>query len=199
MKDPRITFGRLGNQMFQYARIVAEAKKGNIPDWFVQGEEYFEGAEENVKKLYSDGIGYLPYVGVHLRVGGNPINPNEPRYMENPFYTNLCNTGYYIKALEHFPKNEGWKYIVFSDDMDYARAYFEGYDFGFDDSEDDISSFNRFASCHHKILANSSFSWWAGYLSNMEDAKIISCREDEWYSDKIIRTKLPEKWIKIKL
>lgn len=197
MRNLDVDFGRTGNRMFQCAYIYAQMKRGEIPDLFIQDPKYFDEYKEEIKKLYGEGVGYMPYVGVHLRVGGNPINPSEPRYMENPFYTNLANTGYYIKALEHFPKNEGWKYLVFSDDMDYARAYFEGYDFGFDDSENDIEAFNKLASCHHLIGANSSFSWWAGYLKTMPDAKIIFPTEEAWFGDGKVRTKLPENWVRI--
>lgn len=199
MKNLDLTFGRMGNRMFQSAYILAQQKKGLIPDIFLQSPEFFEDVQEEVKKLYSDGIGYLPYVGVHLRVGKNPINPDEPSYLENPFYTPLAKSGYYIKAMEHFPESEGFKFLVFSDDMAFARTYFTGGRFGFDDSEDDISSFNRFASCHHKILANSSWSWWAGFLSNMPDAKVIVLPETSWYSDSVIRTKYPENWIRQEL
>lgn len=192
--DPRKIFGRLGNSLFQYAYIYARMKRGEIPDIFVQSPEYFDDCKEDIKKLYGEGIGYMPYVGVHLRVGGNPINPAEPRYMENPFYTNLANTGYYIKAKEHF---KDFRFLVFSDDMDFARAYFEGYDFGFDDSANDIEAFNKLASCHHLIIANSSFSWWAAYLSGMSDKKVICPSEKSWFSDNIVRTRVPDDWIQI--
>lgn len=194
MVDPKLIFGRMGNQMFQGAYLHAQMKRGEIPDIFVQDPKYFDEFKDEIKELYSTGVGYMPYVGVHLRVGGNPINPNEPRYMENPFYTHLTNTGYYIKARELFPN---WRFLVFSDDMDYARAYFEGGEFGFDDSANDIEAFNKLASCHHKILCNSSFSWWAGYLSNMPDAKIVAPSEKSWFADGEIRTKLPSEWIQI--
>lgn len=194
MVEPKKIFGRLGNQMFQYAYIVSQAKKGLIPDWFIQDPQYFEDAKEEIKKLYGDGVGYMPYVGVHLRVGGNPINESEPRYMENPFYTHLTNTGYYIKAMALFPN---WRYLVFSDDMDFARAYFEGSDVGFDDSENDLQAFNKLASCHHVITANSSFSWWAGYLNSMPDGKVVCPSEKSWFADGVIRTKVPKTWIQI--
>lgn len=194
MRDPRLTFGRLGNQMFQYAYIVAQQKKGEIPDWFVQDPKYFAGAEEEVKKLYSPGIGIMPYVGIHLRVGGNPIDETEPRYMENPFYVNLANTGYYAKAIELFPH---WRFLVFSDDMDFARAYFEGYGFGFDDSQSDLEAFNKLASCQHLIIANSSFSWWAAYLCPHVDRKIVY--PSEWFSDKVKRVGFPKDWIEIQV
>lgn len=194
MVNPDKIFGRLGNRMFQMACIVAQAKKGELPDWFVQDPKFFDGAEEELKKLYGEGIGLLPYTAIHLRVGGNPINPAEPKYSDNPFYTSLVKTGYYIKALEHFPHG---KFIVFSDDIPFAKTYFEGDRFAFDDSEDDISSFNRMASCQNLIIANSSFSWWAGFLSPHVDKKVVCPSETSWYADGQVRTRVPEEWIQI--
>lgn len=180
--------------MFQGAYLVAQAKKGLIPDWFVQSPEFFEGAEEEIKALYSGGIGMLPYTGIHLRVGTNPLNPSEPAYMDNSFYTSMIRTGYYIKALEHFP---GGRFIVFSDNMELAKTYFTGDRFAFDDSKDDIEAFNKLASCQGQILTNSSFSWWAGYLNPNVDKKIVVPTETSWFADKKVRVGLPEDWIKI--
>jgi hypothetical protein len=42
------------------------------------------------------------------------------------------------------------------------------------------------------IMANSSFSWWGGYLSN---GKVIAPKE--WHPDGIIRTVLPYRFIQI--
>ncbi len=194
MRNLDIDFGRMGNRMFQMAHIISEQKKGLIPDWFVQSAEHFEGAEEEIKKLYSEGIGLLPYTGIHLRVGGNPVNPSEPKYMDNPFYTSMVKTGYYIKALEHFPHG---MFIVFSDDIPFAKTYFTGDRFAFDDSENDIQAFNKLASCQNQILTNSSFSWWAGYLNPHVDSKIICPSETSWFADGQVRTKVLSSWIQI--
>lgn len=180
--------------MFQMAYIISQAKKGEIPDWFVQNPKFFEGAEEEIKKLFGEGVGMLPYTAIHLRVGGNPINPNEPRYMDNPFYTSMIKTGYYIKALEHFP---GGKFIVFSDDVELAKTYFTGDRFAFDDSEDDIQAFNKLASCQNQIISNSSWSWWGAYLNSNVGKKIVCPSETSWYADGIIRTKVPKEWVQI--
>lgn len=195
MRNLDIDFGRTGNRLFQSAYIYSQMRRGEIPDIYVQDYKLFDEYRDDIKKLFGQGIGYMPYVGVHLRVGGNPVNSAEPRYMENPFYTNMANTGYYIKAREYF---KDWKFLVFSDDMDFARAYFEGGEFGFDDSESDIEAFNKLASCHHIVTANSSWSWWAAYLNpGMPDSKIIAPSENSWFADGQSRTKIPPEWIQI--
>ncbi len=185
MVHPDKIFGRLGNKMFQGAYLYAQVKKGEIPDIFVQDLSYFEDFEEEIKKLYSEGIGYLPYVAIHLRRGD---------YVNNSFYVDLAKTGYYIDAINQFPNR---KFIVFSDDNAFAKMYFEGDKFSFDESKDEIEAFNKMASCDGIIMANSSFSWWAAYLNPNLDKKIVAPTVDKWYSDGLERTKCPKEWLRI--
>ena len=192
MKDPRITFGRLGNSLFQYAYIFAQAKEGNIPDIYIQDPKYFEKYEKEIKELFGEGIGYLPYIAIHLRRAANPINPLEPKYNENPFYYDLSKSGYYIDAINLFPNR---KFLVFSDDLPFAKIYFEGDKFAFDESGDDIESFNRMASCDSQIIANSSFSWWSAYLNPNHSKKVVAPGPDKWFADGIKRVGYPQDWV----
>jgi hypothetical protein len=193
MIDPKIIFGRLGNSMFQYAALYKLAKDNNS-DFYFQDPKWFEGCEDEIKKLFGEGIGYLPYVGVHLRVGGNPINPNEPNYIDNPYYVPLAKTGYYIDAINLFPDR---KFLVFSDDQNFAKSYFEGGKFAFDESETDLDSFNKFASCDSHIIANSSWSWWGAWLSPHFSKKVVAPSTEHWYNDGKERTVCPKEWIRL--
>ena len=194
MKDVHFFSGRMGNEMFRHAFLYAQAREGNIPDVYVQDYKYFEKYEKEIKELFGEGIGYLPYVAIHLRVGGNPVNPDEPKYSENPFYVNISRTGYDIKALEHFPHD---KFIVFSDDLAFAKTYFEGDRFTFDESGTDIEAFNKFASCHGHIIANSSWSWWGAFCCPHLNGKTLF--PSEWFSDKIKRVTVPSNWVEIEV
>lgn len=185
--------GRMGNEMFRDAYIYAQMRDGIIPDVYVQDHRYFDKYKIELQQRYGEGIGILPYTAIHLRVGSNPIDPNEPKYSENPFYVNLSKTGYYIKALEHFPHG---KFIVFSDDMEFAKTYFEGDRFAFDDSATDLEAFNKFASCDGHIIANSSWSWWGAYLST-NSRKVLF--PNLWFSDTIKRVTFPEEWTEIQV
>lgn len=194
MINPDIIFGRLGNRLFQGAYIYAQMKRGEIPDIFVQSPEYFEEYKEEVIDLFSEGIGYLPYVAMHVRRGKNPINPDEPAYSENPYYCDLMKTTYYADAIDHFPRR---KFLIFSDDIEYCKANFQGEIFGFDESETDLESFNKFASCESHIIANSSWSWWGAYLSTHKEKKVIAPSIEHWYNDGVERTKCPSEWIRL--
>lgn len=186
MINPRTLFGRLGNELFRDAYIYAQVREGKIPDLYVQDPIYFEKYEAELKQRYGDGIGYLPYVSIHLRRGD---------YVGNPYYCQLWETGYYIDAVNLFPNR---KFIIFSDDMEFAKRYFEGHKFAFDDSENEIDAFNRMASCSDHIIANSSFSFWAAYISPSISKKVVAPTYDKWYSDhNKTRTVIPKEWHQI--
>lgn len=192
--DPRKIFGRLGNSLFQYAYIYAQMKRGEIPDIFVQNPAYFDEYKDEIKALFSEGIGYLPYVAMHVRRGKNPINPDEPAYSENPFYVDLMKTRYYGEAIDQFPQR---KFLIFSDDIEFCKANFQGELFGFDESETDLESFNKMASCTDLVISNSSFSWWAAYLCPQENKKVVAPSVEHWYSDGVERTFCPPQWLRL--
>lgn len=185
MIDPDKISGRLGNKMFQIAYLYSKVKEGKIPDLYVQDYKYFDKYKDEIKQLFGEGIGYLPYVAIHLRRGD---------YVGNPFYCQLWETGYYIDAINLFP---GRKFLVFSDDIEFAKKYFEGDKFAFDESNE-LEAFNKMASCESHIIANSSFSWWAAYLSTSLTQKVVAPTYDKYYTDgNTTRTVFPESWIQI--
>lgn len=171
-------FGRTGNQMFQMAYIYAQMKRGIIPDIYVQDEAYFKENKDDIKQLFGRDIGFTDAIAVHCRRGD---------YVNNPFYVDLTDTDYYKRAMAEFP-NE--RFIIFSDDIEWCKTYFIG-DYWFNE-EDEIAAMNTMASCKGHIIANSSYSWWGAYLSP-HNGKVIAPKA--WYTDGIIRTKVPKEWI----
>lgn len=177
-------FGRLGNQMFQGAYIYAQMKRGEIPDIYVQDPKYFDEYRKDILNLYGAGISNSSFrVAIHVRRGD---------YVNNPFYVDLTKTDYYQKAMEMFPN---CKFVVFSDDITWCKTnpLFESCEFS--EGQSEIEDMNSMASCMGIIIANSSFSWWAAYLSS--DAKVIAPKVDNWYTDKKERTVCPKEWVRI--
>ena len=148
--------GRLGNQMFQFAYIYAQMRKGLVPDVYLQSEEYFAEVKDEIKQLY--GASYtkqptLPYVSIHVRRGD---------YVNNSYYVDLFQNGYYERAMQLFPSS---KFMVFSDDLEWCKKQEVFKDCEFSEGFGEIEDMNRMIACEGHIIANSSYSWWAAYIS----------------------------------
>lgn len=193
MRNIHYFSGRMGNEMFRHAYLYAQLRNGVIPDYYLQDEKYFIKYEEEIKKIFGEGIGYLSQVGVHIRRGKNPTVPEEPSYSENPFYVDLTATDYYERAMDIFPDDD---FLVFSDDPDWCKEkYKDNKRVQVMERGDEVEDFNLLASCKHQIIANSSFSWWAAWLNPNPAKQVIAPLN--WYSDGIERTKIPDTWQRI--
>ena len=173
--------GRLGNQMFQYAYLKAKELDGEIEDVYVQDPKYFDKYRHHIKGIFGQDIVHIDQVAIHVRRGD---------YVDNPFYVNLFETGYYERAMDEFYKKD---FIVFSDDIEWCKKQniFKGCEFS--EGNDEITDLNLMAGCNGLIMANSSFSWWAAYLgAGNQYKKVIAPKE--WYTDGIERTKLLPIW-----
>lgn len=179
---PSKIFGRLGNQMFQYAALYTFARELNT-DFYFQDTKYFEKYEKEIRQLFSEGIGFLQQVSIHVRRGD---------YVGNPFHINLSETDYYDRAIEMFPHDN---FLVFSDDIEWCKKKW-GDNPRFQIMEgDEIEDFNLMASCKHNIISNSTYSWWAAFL-NPNNVKKVICPK-QWFHDGKERISIPKEWLKI--
>jgi len=146
-------FGRLGNQMFQGAFLSVKARELGVDKYF-QDTKWVDNMGEEVKMFYKMGIEPVDKVAVHIRRGD---------YVNHPLYHDLTKTDYYTQAMDLF---KGEKFLVFSDDILWCKEYFDDseYDIEYCLEEDPVKALNLMAGCKGVIMANSTFSWWAGWL-----------------------------------
>jgi len=102
------------------------------------------------------------------------------------------------QAMDHFPQDA--VFIVCTDNMLLAKGLLSGIERNivFTEGEDCITDFYILSLCNHNIIGNSTFSWWAAYLNEHEDKKIIA--PNPFYTDKNHRIEdiYPASWILIK-
>lgn len=177
-------FGRTGNRLFQLAAIYGRARDG-YDDIYLQQHGRFDRYRRELQEMFRQEGEPLDLISVHVRRGKNPSNPDEPAYSDNPFYVDLCKTDYYERAMAHFP---GEKFLIFTDDPEWAKENFKGEHQVISVSED--YDFSMMARCKGHVIANSSFSWWAAYLSGNRTVYPL-----EWFTDKINRVTFPGDWI----
>ena len=95
-------------------------------------------------------------------------------------------------------KLENPTFIFFSDDINWVKENIKigecvcYYERGVDPVWEKL---RLMYSCKHFIISNSSFSWWAQYLSRNENKIVIS--PNRWYNDGRTADLLDESFIKI--
>jgi hypothetical protein len=194
MRNVRAEIGGLGNLMFKQAFLWALLREGVIPDLYVQGEKYWKPYANEVKQMFSYGIGSTDKVALHIRRGD---------YLKaTQFHVNLWDTDYYKEAVKQFP--EGTKFLVFCkdnqsteqdlDDKEWCERNIPllGINFELHQHTTETEDLNAMASCKGIIGANSSFSWWAAFLNPHTNATKVFPRR--WFTDGVERVELLPEW-----
>lgn len=189
MKSVRQTIGGLGNLMFKQAFIYAQFRKGWVDDLYLQSPKYWSEFRDEVRAMFSEGIpGKNDKVSLHIRLGD---------YVNNPFYVNLMDTGYYQQAVALFPNKE---FLVFCkdnqgrdpEDRHLAKRFVDSLDIKYKFAPSNLSEtddLNLMASCEAHIGANSSFSWWGAFLGGGE-----AIFPSQWFTDGVKRIDLMPEW-----
>jgi hypothetical protein len=136
-------------------------------------------------------------VSIHVRRGD--FFKNKKRIQR---YGNICTNSYYKKAINIIKhKINDPIFLVFSDDIDWAKQNFTGSNFIFVDWNKGKSSYrdmHLMSLCKHNIIANSTFSWWGSWLNNNENKVVISpSKMNNKHKD--FSQLFPEKWVRIKV
>lgn len=116
---------------------------------------------------------------------------------------------YYYKALELVKDKVGSdiEIFVFSDDIEWCKAHFKVDEKVFFVSHA-LFKGERFSAylqlmtfCKHFIIPNSTYGWWAAWLSKNDDKMVIT--PEQWFTDKDLQSQTqdlrPKNWITISL
>jgi hypothetical protein len=126
---------------------------------------------DNIKSTFGNN---KPTVSIHIR-RGDYLLPNH-------HFCRLDDGEYYEKAIiQEFLPIEDYNFVVFSNDISYAKEMLSGDNIYFvepiggekvctDSEKEDLVLMSL---CDHHIISNSSYSWWAAYLCKNPNKKII--------------------------
>lgn len=140
----------------------------------------FKGVSKRNQEL-SRKMGNEDSVAIHVRRGD---------YLSAPIYYDLSLTGYYTNCLNRLAEyGLEYVYYVFSDDPEWCRnsglfpeqAIYVTWNSGSNSYED----MYLMSSCRYCIVANSTFSWWSGYLGNHKIVMRPSKYKSDWDSRQI--------------
>jgi len=109
-------------------------------------------------------------VVIHIR-GGDFLSIN---------HLNICKLTYYIKSIEYFISKGSRKFIVICEDQIYGKElikelknYFIDLQISILKSDSIKNDFNLIRSSKLAILSNSTFSWWASFLSKSKNEFLV--------------------------
>jgi hypothetical protein len=83
---------------------------------------------------------------------------------------------YYSKAIKIISgKVKNPKFFIFSDDITWCREHFKNFENKvFVDGNGVAEDFELMKNCKHNILANSTLSWWVGYLNPNNNPIVVA-------------------------
>ena len=191
---------------FNFCPQVLSLPDNTYLDGFWQSEKYFKDIEDIIQREFvlrnplppeaRDLVNLINEensVSIHIRRGDYVL----PKY-KKIFYE--CTSEYYNDAISTVNKETSNPYFfVFSDDIDWAKTLNLPQNTIFVGPEWKLQDYEEFAImsiCKHNITANSTFSWWAGWLN--KNPKKILITPKKWFVDgKNEGDLIPETWIKI--
>lgn len=135
-----------------------------------------EPSEENKRMIKK--INETNAVCVHIRRGD---------YVTNPRWKglNICGEQYYVQSMEYMKSMvPDCKFFIFSNNHDEIEWIKKNYQFDtfnveyVDLGNPDYEELRLMYNCKHFVIANSTFSWWAQFLS--ENPNKIVCAPKYW-------------------
>lgn len=89
---------------------------------------------------------------------------------------NVClSLDYYAQALKIMRERIGdFALYIFTDDKEFVKKSFELSPYTLVEGLGDMDEFVAMQNCRHHIIANSTFSWWAAYLSENKEGTVIA-------------------------
>lgn len=158
---------------------------------YFQSWKYFNHCENYIRQVFTpkeaeDPSFFRDTCCIHVRRGD---------YLKFKNYHPVQTMDYYNKAIEKIPCN---KFLIFSDDVKWCKKNFIGKKFIVSEPASSLIDFKMMIACNHFIIGNSSFSWWAAWLSEHDDKVIVA--PNNWFGSKLIKTNpthdlIPPEWI----
>ena len=145
-------------------------------------------------------------VALHNRRGDNI--PSKNKYSDKELgvfrpdkeaFHPLLSMDYIDKARSYF---SGAVFLIFSDnteDIQWFKDHIHGENHYYSEGHDDLTDLTLMKYCDHNIISNSTFSWWAAWLNENPDKKVIAPKK--WFGDHYkswsLKDLYPSNWILI--
>lgn len=154
---------------------------------FWQSYKYFDEFYEEIKqqfqmkaKLSAAAMEYKKHMNEEMSVS---LHIRRTDYVRS--VNNVClKQDFYKIALDNMRDQVGeFKLYIFTDDKEFVRENFKLHEYQLVENVTDLEEFVLMQQCKHHIIANSTFSWWAAYLSENKGGVVYAPVVDMWTED----------------
>lgn len=191
---------------FSFDEAVLDLKGDLILQGYWNNEEYVKGIIETLRTeiilkpehqfdFHERSAGFLEKansVAIHIRRGDYVKNPNVRREYD------ICGKEYYHAAMQEMERRvPDAHFLVFSDDIAWARRNLRTTRPIIFLNGPDYEDFVLMLKCRHIIMPNSTFSWWAAYLDSRPGKIVIA--PAEWTRSKASKNRgpVPDQWVRL--
>lgn len=196
-------FNIFNENSFHYNEIPNFIGNLHLNGYF-QSEKYFKEYSKEIKELFCyDIIEQENTKPIYKELSENSntcsIHVRRGDYLKSPNHHPTQNMNYYMRAIKQMSKDT--VFFIFSDDITWCKNNFPDLSekFKFVDGNTDYEDLKIMSLCKHNIICNSTFSWWAAWLNENADKKVIA--PSLWfgpaYESHNTKDLYCENWIKI--
>ena len=156
---------------------------------YFQSEQYFQDIAPQIKQSFTYRLPMLrkkDYVQ-QLEVRNSVCISIKVEHNAGSALFDVCDKNYYTQAIEYIKQHvENPLFFICSDNVPYVLEHFidaKKYDYICQEKELPVSdSLTIMSACKHFIIGNTSFGWWAQYLSSNPNKIVIA--PSMWYRDR---------------
>lgn len=194
-------------QDFIYSNNAFTLSGDIILDGYFQNERYFSNNRSDLIRIFENASHQFKDQNIYKKIihkNSIALHIRRGDYVQNQATNEVhgtCELSYFKQAQELF-NDTNPTYFIFTDDIKWAKENLkvnhEHY-FIHDYIQSDFNEFILMMHCKHYIISNSTFSWWAAWLSTNEYKKIICPKQ--WFKNEKLNLQandlIPNDWIRI--
>ena len=210
----RYVLGLLNSYIFGYSvletsktsfgSLKAKKKASLYLDGHWQALDYFSDCETDIRDIFSNKVvdfevRHERFISSICKFSDICVNVRRTDFIGNPFH-DLCTIEYYERGINALlEQRPSGKIFIFSDDVDWCKSAFRAHRNAM--VVDHSLAGDRFIDYFHLmsmfgnfVIPNSTFAWWAAWLSKVEGKRVIMPKE--WTLARQLGGRMPG-WVQI--
>jgi len=185
---------------FSYLNTLSVIENlGNVSiylDGYWQSEYYFQKYKDVIYSDFLPSFSEVAKCKAAIEPDSISIHVRRTDYVTSNGYHPVQPISYFYSGIEAIGDYN--KLYVFSDEIDWCKTNLKFDRMVFMEGRTGIEDMRLMSFCKHNIIANSSFSWWAAWLNQNPNKKVIA--PSKWFGPQAnLHTGdiIPAEWITI--